>query len=124
MFRSLVIGAASAAVLCLSSCNCGPNNVNAPCTTNADCSGGLICVGGKCVGGNNGGGAGGSGGSGGAGGGSTVVSRCSPTNTDNATRDTDCDGLTDSEEYSLSYANGAPTDPCNSDTDGDGVSDG
>ncbi|MEW5849103.1 MAG: hypothetical protein AB2A00_09820 [Myxococcota bacterium] len=42
----------------------------------------------------------------------------------NATRDSDCDGLTDEEELNRHYAGGASTDPTNPDSDGDGVLDG
>ncbi|MCK5798538.1 MAG: VWA domain-containing protein [Deltaproteobacteria bacterium] len=42
----------------------------------------------------------------------------------NAKKDTDCDGLTDAEEFSRVYANGKSTDPDNADSDGDGVGDG
>jgi hypothetical protein len=53
-----------------------------------------------------------------------IVEGCDATASDNATRDSDCDGLSDAEEYSLTYAGGAKTDPCNADTDGDGLPDG
>ena len=42
----------------------------------------------------------------------------------NDVRDTDCDGLSDEEEFSLVYADGMKTDPDKADTDGDGLSDG
>jgi hypothetical protein len=42
----------------------------------------------------------------------------------NATRDTDCDGLSDAEELSTTYAQRRQTDPTNADTDGDGIPDG
>jgi hypothetical protein len=41
----------------------------------------------------------------------------------NATKDTDCDGLSDAVEFSSSY-HGQQTDPNNPDTDGDGIPDG
>lgn len=44
--------------------------------------------------------------------------------TDNHQRDTDCDGLTDREEFSTRWASGARTDPNRADTDGDGLPDG
>jgi hypothetical protein len=53
-----------------------------------------------------------------------VVTGCDPMATDNGSRDTDCDGLTDLEEYQDPNLNGAKTDPCNSDTDTDGLPDG
>jgi hypothetical protein len=42
----------------------------------------------------------------------------------NPTKDTDCDGLSDAEEFSRVYADGKSTDPDNPDTDGDGIPDG
>ncbi len=39
-------------------------------------------------------------------------------------RDSDCDGLSDADEYTLTYGGGAKTDPCLADTDGDGIGDG
>jgi len=110
-----------------------------PCTTTAECGSGQACVGGQCRAGstltgggtgtgNGSGGSGsvggGAGGSGGTGGGSTIVTGCDPMAADNATRDTDCDGLSDQEEYGTDYGNNARTDPCNSDTDMDGLPDG
>lgn len=118
-----------AALACavLSSCAC---DVPLKCTATSDCEAGQTCVRGECRatssnpdGGN--GGAGGSGG-GGTGGGSQsiVVMGCDPTAADNASKDSDCDGLSDAEEYGTNRGNGATTDPCRSDSDGDGVSDG
>lgn len=48
----------------------------------------------------------------------------SPHDPNNAKKDTDCDGLSDAEEYSRVYANGKSTDPGNPDSDGDGIVDG
>jgi hypothetical protein len=45
-------------------------------------------------------------------------------NPDNATRDSDCDGLSDQEEFQQTYAGGEKTDPANYDSDGDGIADG
>lgn len=42
-----------------------------------------------------------------------------PTNPDNANLDTDCDGISDAEELTVTH-----TDPANPDTDGDGLPDG
>jgi hypothetical protein len=42
----------------------------------------------------------------------------------NAQKDTDCDGLSDAEEFANVYAAGLQTDPANPDTDGDGIPDG
>src|SRR4051794_14347740 len=47
-----------------------------------------------------------------------------PNDSHNATKDTDCDGLSDEEEFSLVYADGKKTDPDIADTDGDGLPDG
>jgi hypothetical protein len=47
-----------------------------------------------------------------------------PNNPNNATIDTDCDGLSDAEEFSTVYPNGLKTDPNNPDSDGDGIPDG
>ncbi|MFH1811058.1 MAG: hypothetical protein ABIJ09_20120 [Pseudomonadota bacterium] len=47
-----------------------------------------------------------------------------PNRSDNATRDSDCDGLSDAEEFGNIYAGGAQTDPANPDSDGDGLDDG
>src|SRR4051812_6455735 len=47
-----------------------------------------------------------------------------PTNPDNDTLDSDCDGLSDAEEFSVVYAGGLRTDPANYDSDGDGIADG
>ena len=109
----------------LTSCACGTPAKK--CATQADCDPGQICSMGECRAGNSGGGSGGGGGGGGAGGGGgggTIVTGCDPNATDNATRDTDCDGLSDLEEYGTDYGNNAKTDPCNADSDGDGVRDG
>ncbi len=48
----------------------------------------------------------------------------SPTNPQNALLDTDCDGLSDWEEYATVYPGGGTTDPAKADTDGDGIPDG
>ncbi len=98
------------------------------CSTSADCSNAQICVAGECratVGTGSGPGTGGAGGGtsgvGGGTGGGTVVTGCDPAaGAANLTRDTDCDGLSDAEEYGAT----TPTDPCNSDSDGDGLLDG
>jgi hypothetical protein len=47
-----------------------------------------------------------------------------PNNPNNDMLDTDCDGLSDAEEFSTVYPDGNKTDPNNSDSDGDGISDG
>lgn len=57
-------------------------------------------------------------------GGAGVDGSANPTNPDNRMLDSDCDGLSDAEEFSRVYGNGQRTDPNNPDTDGDGLSDG
>ncbi|MGC9042707.1 MAG: hypothetical protein ACP5KG_02485 [Myxococcota bacterium] len=47
-----------------------------------------------------------------------------PKNPDNKNIDSDCDGLSDYEEFSIIYAGGKKTDPMNPDSDGDGITDG
>lgn len=42
----------------------------------------------------------------------------------NPTKDSDCDGLTDAEEFANQYPGGLQTDPGRRDTDGDGIRDG
>ncbi len=42
----------------------------------------------------------------------------------NPTKDSDCDGLTDAEEFANQYAGGLKTNPGRRDTDGDGIRDG
>ena len=67
----------------------------------------------------------GNGGGTGTGGGGNVTTGCDPNGgAANLAKDTDCDGLSDAEEYGTDYGGGAHTDPCNSDSDGDGLADG
>ncbi len=47
-----------------------------------------------------------------------------PYDPNNATKDSDCDGLTDQEEFSTVYTGGLKTNPGLRDTDGDGIRDG
>jgi len=77
-------------------------------------------------GGGEGGSGGGTGGTGGAGGTGGMPQRPEPKPTDpeNWTRDTDCDGLTDAEEFGTVFPGGKTTSPTKPDTDGDGVPDG
>lgn len=114
----------------VSACSCTPVK---KCTSFTDCSNGQVCTMGECratIG--TGSGPGGGGGAGGAGGGNVsgggtgggVVMGCDPNAAGlNAGRDTDCDGLSDAEEYGTLYGT-AHTDPCNADSDGDGIRDG
>ena len=61
----------------------------------------------------------------GADGGDTDAGRIpDPKDPDNALIDSDCDGLSDEEEFATVYATGLKTDPANPDTDGDGIPDG
>ncbi len=129
MMRLFWVALASALV---SACSC---TTATKCKDFTDCTSGQVCVMGECratIGtgsgpGNGGGGGGGSGGgntSGGGAGGGMVVVGCDPNGgAANLAKDTDCDGLSDAEEYGTDY-NGLKTDPCNADTDGDGIPDG
>lgn len=94
-------------------------STGASCTKPADCGLNEQCVSGLCVAGGTGGGTGG-------GGGTMVMTGtgCDPNRSDNATRDSDCDGLNDAEEYSTVYGGTSHTDPCYGDTDHDGILDG
>ncbi|MCP4503116.1 MAG: hypothetical protein GY822_24535 [Deltaproteobacteria bacterium] len=47
-----------------------------------------------------------------------------PNHPDNPNRDSDCDGLSDSEEFSVAWAGGLKTDPADYDSDDDGIPDG
>lgn len=116
----------------LASCSCTQVT---KCTSFADCQSGQVCTMGECratigtgAGQGGGGGAGGGTGNGGGtgqGGGGNVTTGCDPNaGAANLAKDTDCDGLSDAEEYGTDYGGGAHTDPCNSDSDGDGVADG
>lgn len=109
------------------------------CKDFTDCTAGQVCVMGECratigtgsgpgngggVGGANGGGQGGGGAGQGGGQGGGNPMGCDPNTPGlNLTKDTDCDGLSDAEEYGTDYA-GMHTDPCNADSDGDGLPDG
>lgn len=48
----------------------------------------------------------------------------SPSDPRNAELDSDCDGISDAEEYTATYAAGARTNPAAWDSDGDGIADG
>lgn len=133
MMRLFFLALASAV---LSACSC---TTATKCKDFTDCASGQVCVMGECratigtgSGPGNGGGTGGGGagvGGGGAGvgggtGGGGVTTGCDPSTPGaNLTKDTDCDGLSDAEEYGTDYG-GQKTNPCNSDTDGDGIPDG
>jgi hypothetical protein len=127
MVRLVLVALASAV---LSACSC--TTPVTKCSTTPDCSTGQTCVRGECratigTGGGvgAGGGTGAGGGSGAGTGGGNVTTGCDPNlGAANLGRDTDCDGLSDAEEYGTDYGGGAKTNPCNSDSDGDGLSDG
>lgn len=125
-FIQLALGLVAAGTF-FTGCGCASELT---CINSSQCGSGEICSGGACLklasdGGPIGTGGGAGGGSGSTGGGSTVVTGCNPAATDNASRDTDCDGLTDLEEYDTTYGAAMDrTDPCNADSDGDGLSDG
>lgn len=107
------LGALALSVL-YGACTCQLPTVR-PCQVKTDCAPDEICLNSECTrpGGADGGKDGG-----------TVVAGCDPNAPDNASRDTDCDGLTDYEEYNTTFAGGRKTDPCNADTDADGLRDG
>ena len=67
---------------------------------------------------------GGTAGVGGGTGGSLGGGEPDPNNPDNTVIDSDCDGLSDADEFGTVYPGGARTDPNNRDSDGDGISDG
>lgn len=127
MMRLFLVALASAF---LSACAC---NTATKCKDFTDCQSGQVCVMGECratIGTGSGPGSGGSGGASGGGtggaggGGSVIVMGCDPNGgAANLTKDTDCDGLSDSEEYGTDFG-GAKTNPCNADSDGDGLLDG
>ncbi|MDP3502055.1 MAG: adventurous gliding motility lipoprotein CglD [Myxococcales bacterium] len=112
--RTTLLVQVFAAALFVSACDCGTKP-----PVNED--GG---AGGE-AGGSSGTGGGDAGGSSGTGGGeSDAGRRVDPNDPLNDQRDTDCDGLTDAEEFGNVYPGGQRTDPSNPDTDGDGVLDG
>ncbi len=113
-----------AAAVAFAGCQCG-GAVTVPCSSPADCAPGQVCVAGTCAPADPGDGGPGSDGGPEADGGSDggATSGCDPANPANSTLDTDCDGISDAEEYSAAYG-GLQTDPCNPDTDGDGIPDG
>ncbi len=103
-------------LLFLAGCTCDP-----PVNPNFDGGGG---TGGSGAGTGTGGGSGGGSSTGGGAGAGDAGMIVDPTDPNNATRDTDCDGLSDEEEFGNVYAGGQRTDPANPDTDGDGILDG
>ncbi len=105
------------ALVFVAGCNCDPKpNPNADGGTGGFGGSG----GGTDIGGGQGGGTSLGGGTGGGDGGTLV----DPTDPNNGNKDSDCDGLSDQDEFSNIYAGGRRTDPANPDSDGDGIIDG
>lgn len=92
--------------------SCGTQSAKV-CSSKAECETGQVCALGFCRAASADGGPP-----------TTVFPGCDPSNPANDFKDTDCDGFTDAEEYTLSYGGTDRTDPCNADSDGDGVKDG
>jgi hypothetical protein len=53
-----------------------------------------------------------------------IVGNPDPNNPNNDNRDSDCDGLTDAEEFGIVWASGGQTSPSDPDSDDDGIPDG
>lgn len=49
---------------------------------------------------------------------------CDPSAVGGATRDSDCDGISDADELAFTWVGGGKTNACNPDSDGDGLQDG
>ncbi len=112
--NKLVVLSALLFAASLPACNCGgnpPGTVDSGVTPKNDSGN---------PGGDDGGGGGGN--DGGAGDGGVVPT--DPYDPNNTMKDSDCDGLTDQEEFASIYAGGKKTDPGRADTDGDGIKDG
>lgn len=107
---------AALTALLFASCDCG----TPPVTPDVDGGSG----GGSETGGGTGTGGGSSNTGGGVGSDGGVVIIVNPLDPNNATKDSDCDGLSDQDEFGSIYAGGLRTDPANADTDGDGILDG
>ncbi|MBL8924057.1 MAG: VWA domain-containing protein [Myxococcaceae bacterium] len=105
-----------AAVLLVSACDCGTKP-----PANGDGGAGGASGGGDTT---MGGGAAGGGFTTAGGGTDDAGVIVDPNDPDNDRKDTDCDGLSDAEEFGNLYPGGARTNPANPDTDGDGVPDG
>ena len=128
----------AAGLLALSGCDgCGAAPVSADggrCSSDEDCAQGLVCsAGGSCVptvSGDDGGtgllDGGDAGDAGESDGGGTVepIREPNPNAVDNDTLDSDCDGISDADEFGDLWPGGQKTDPAVHDTDGDGIPDG
>lgn len=115
---------------------CGPSQVNtdggagAACEVDDDCADGLACSSGKCVaasdqdGGGNPLADGGESDGGDGGGPIGPIRDPNPDDPDNETLDSDCDGISDADEFGDIWPGGAKTDPAERDSDADGIPDG
>ncbi|MBL8938040.1 MAG: VWA domain-containing protein [Archangium sp.] len=103
-----------AAALLVSACNC---DTKPPVVGDGG-------AGGEAGGSSGTGGGDGGGGAGLGGGAADAGPMVDPNDPRNDQRDSDCDGLTDAEEFGNVYSGGARTSPSNPDTDGDGILDG
>ncbi len=118
MLNLKIVGCAVAVlVLAVTGCQCG----SPPITPGT--GGGNGGAGGNSGGGGGDGVGGGDGtGGGNTGGGPMII--VDPNDLGNAAKDSDCDGLSDAEEFGNTYPGGKRTDPANADSDGDGIKDG
>ncbi|HCF59187.1 MAG TPA: hypothetical protein DFS52_14495 [Myxococcales bacterium] len=100
------------------------------CTTSIDCPAGQQCSGGRCVASDKKDGGevdpppADGGGEQAEDAGTTPALDASLSDPKNPLKDTDCDGLSDAEEFAITYHDGRKTSPTNPDTDGDGILDG
>ncbi|MGI5864118.1 MAG: adventurous gliding motility lipoprotein CglD [Myxococcales bacterium] len=123
----LIVGAALLGSLLFAGCACeNTPPVGPPCTTSDDCTDGNVCVNGHCEPPS-----GRDGGPGDSGeilqpdGGGQRDGGASINDPNNPNKDTDCDGLSDAEEFANRWGpERLQTDPDNPDTDGDGIPDG
>ncbi len=113
--KKLVVFASLFVTASLSACNCGgnpPGKEDSGVTPEQDSGSNPNGDGGNGDGGNPNSDAG------------QVVFPTDPTDPTNVAKDSDCDGLTDQEEFANIFAGGKKTDPGRADTDGDGIKDG
>ena len=111
-------------LLALSGCSSDPAAGAKDCTSAGDCSADQLCTDGKCAAKPSGGKDADSEGVPGADAGLAKDASANIRDPNNPNKDTDCDGLSDAEEFANVYTGGKKTDPENPDTDGDGVPDG
>jgi hypothetical protein len=105
-------------VVVVAGCDCTPVKPSVGDGGSGGGGGGSVLGGG---GGSDGGSGVGGGLGGGAGDAGPVVD---PLDANNALKDSDCDGLSDQDEFSITYPGGQRTNPASSDSDGDGILDG